>query len=91
MAFLATTGIILSVSYALWLYRRIIFGVLEKPALKGITDMGYREIAVLGPLVVLVILFGVYPAPLLDVTALSVKKLVANTETAIKAAALMGR
>jgi NADH-quinone oxidoreductase subunit M len=91
VAFLAATGVILSVCYALWLYRRIIFGVLEKPVLKGITDMGYREIAVLGPLVVLTILFGIYPAPLLDVTALSVKKLVANTETAIKAAALLGR
>jgi NADH-quinone oxidoreductase subunit M len=91
VAFLATTGLILSVCYALWLYRRVIFGVLEKPALKGITDMGYREIAVLGPLVVLTILFGFYPAPLLDVTALSVKKLVSSTETAIKAAALLAR
>ena len=40
MAFVATSGVILSAAYALWLYRRMIFGVLDKPALKGITDMG---------------------------------------------------
>ena len=48
--------------------------------------MGYREIVVFAPLVLLVIFFGFYPAPLLDVTAVSVKKLVSGYETAIKAA-----
>ena len=46
--------------------------------------MGPREIAVIGPLVVLTILFGFYPAPILDVTALSVKKLVTQYEMAVK-------
>jgi NADH-quinone oxidoreductase subunit M len=41
------------------------------------------------PLVLLVIFFGFYPAPLLDVTAVSVKKLVSNYETAIKAASVL--
>ena len=40
--------------------------------------MGPREIAVLAPLVILTILFGFYPAPVLDVTAVSVKKLVSD-------------
>ena len=84
VAFFATIGVVLSAAYALWLYRRMIFGVIEKPALRAITDMGPREIAVIGPLVVLTILFGFYPAPILDVTALSVKKLVAQYETAVK-------
>ena len=52
VAFLATTGIILSAGYALWLYRRLIFGKLEKPALKYITDLSWREVAVMAPLVV---------------------------------------
>jgi NADH-quinone oxidoreductase subunit M len=86
LAFLATTGVILSAAYALWLYRRIIFGALEKPGLRAIADMGPREIAVMGPLVALTLLFGFYPAPVLDVTALSVKKLVANYEAALKTA-----
>jgi NADH-quinone oxidoreductase subunit M len=63
----------------------MIFGTLDRPALKGITDMNVREVAVLAPLVFLTILFGVWPAPVLDVTAASVKRLVANYETAIKA------
>jgi NADH-quinone oxidoreductase subunit M len=66
----------------------MIFGELVKPALRTITDMGPREIAIMAPLVVLTILFGVYPAPILDVTRASVKNLVAGYETAIKTAAL---
>ena len=76
VAFLATIGVILSAAYALYLYRRMIFGALEKPALQAIADLGYREMLVFAPLVLLAILFGFYPAPLLDVTAVSVKKLV---------------
>ncbi len=91
VAFFATTGVILSAAYALWLYRRMIFGNLDKPSLKGITDMGWREIAVLAPLVVLTIYYGVYPAPILDVTAVSVKKLVTNYEAAIKTAQALTR
>jgi NADH-quinone oxidoreductase subunit M len=91
VAFLATTGVILSAAYALYLYRRMIFGPLEKPSLRSIADMGYREKLVFAPLVLLVILFGFYPAPLLDVTAVSVKKLVSGYEMAIKAAQAANR
>jgi NADH-quinone oxidoreductase subunit M len=86
VAFLATTGIILSAGYALWLYRRLIFGKLEKPALKYITDLSWREVAVMAPLVVLTILFGFYPAPILDASAASVEALIKNYETALAAA-----
>ena len=89
VAFLATTGVVLSAAYALYLYRRMIFGPLEKPALKSITDIGYREALVFAPLVLLVIFFGFYPAPLLDVTAVSVKKLVSNYEAALRAASAL--
>ncbi len=61
VAFLATFGVILSAAYALYLYRRMIFGPLEKPALRSITDMGDREILVFAPLVLLTIFFGFYP------------------------------
>jgi NADH-quinone oxidoreductase subunit M len=88
VAFFATFGVILSAAYALWLYRRMIFGELTKPALKGITDMTPREIVVMAPLVILTIFFGFYPAPVLDVTAVSVKKLVANYEAAVRADAM---
>ena len=83
VAFIATTGVILSAAYALYLYRRVIFGALEKANLKSIPDMNAREIAIMAPLVILTILFGFYPALLLDVMAVSVKQLVANFEAAV--------
>jgi NADH-quinone oxidoreductase subunit M len=86
VAALATLGVILSAAYALWLYRRVIFGELTKPALQKLADMTPREIAILAPLVVLTILFGFYPAPVLDVTAASVKQLVTNYEAAVNTA-----
>jgi NADH-quinone oxidoreductase subunit M len=89
VAFLATTGVILSAAYALYLYRRMMFGAIEKASLRTIADLGYREVVVFAPLVLLVVLFGIYPSPLLDVTAVSVKKLVSNYEAAIRAAAAM--
>ncbi len=84
VAFFATFGVILSAAYALWLYRRMIFGTLDKPQLKAITDMGWRETVVLAPLVFLTILFGFYPKPLLDVPASAVNQLVQRYEAAVK-------
>ncbi len=92
VATLATLGVILSAAYALWLYRKIIFGKLEKPSLAGIRDLGWRETVVLGPLVALTILFGVYPKPVLDMSQASVTALVNNYNQALrgnKAAALL--
>ncbi|WP_458760830.1 NADH-quinone oxidoreductase subunit M [Afipia sp. TerB] len=91
-AFFATLGVILSAAYALWLYRKVVFGALTKPSLASIKDLTFREIITLAPLVVLTILFGVYPAPILDMSAASVEKLVANYNQAVsvvKAAALL--
>jgi NADH-quinone oxidoreductase subunit M len=87
VAFFATTGIILSACYSLWLYRRVVLGRLEKANLAGILDMSLREKVILAPLVVLTIFFGVYPQPILDVTAASVNQLMNNYQAAIGAAA----
>ncbi len=87
----ATTGVILSAAYALWLYRKVIFGVL-KPSLASIKDLTLRESLTLFPLMALTILFGFYPRPVLDMSAASVQQLVDNYNTAItavKAAALL--
>ena len=89
VAIFATLGVILSAAYALYLYRRVIFGALEKANLKGLLDLSPREVAILAPLVILTIYYGVYPAPVLDVTAASVKNLVANYEAALKPAAAL--
>ena len=64
----------------------MIFGVLDKPALAAIRDLDYREIITLGPLVVLTILFGVFPKPVLDMSAASVAQLLDNYKHALGAA-----
>ncbi|ANN58665.1 NADH-quinone oxidoreductase subunit M [Mesorhizobium loti] len=86
VAFFAATGVILSAAYALWLYRRVIFGALTKDSLKGLLDLSLREKVIIYPLVALVIFFGVYPAPVFDATAQSVKSLVTNVTASIGAA-----
>ncbi|MDX8532241.1 NADH-quinone oxidoreductase subunit M [Mesorhizobium sp. VK25A] len=86
VAFFAATGVILSAAYALWLYRRVIFGALTKDSLKNLLDLSPREKAIMYPLVVLVIFFGVYPAPVFDATAQSVKTLVTNVTASINSA-----
>ena len=75
----------------LYLYRRVIFGALEKASLRAIMDLTPREMAILVPLVFLTILFGFYPAPILDVTAVSVKNLVQNYQAAISTAAALAQ
>jgi NADH-quinone oxidoreductase subunit M len=86
VAVLAAIGVILSASYALWLYRRIIYGALTKESLKAMLDLSAREKVILYPLVILIIFFGVYPAPILDATAQSVQNLVTNVTASIDAA-----
>jgi len=85
VATLATIGTILSAAYALWLYRKMIFGKLEKPSLFQIRDIGWREITILAPLVILTIVFGVYPKPVLDLSSASVTQLIENYQHALGA------
>ena len=85
VAAIATSGVILSAAYALWLYRRVVMGDLIKESLKTITDMTGRERAIFAPLVVMTILLGVYPALILDVIGPSVEALISNYETALAA------
>jgi NADH-quinone oxidoreductase subunit M len=80
----AATGTILSAGYMLWLYGRIIFGALVKPALMVIQDLSAREIAIFAPLVALTIAFGVYPKPIFDVTSVSVANLVEQHKLAMR-------
>jgi len=84
VATLATLGVILSAAYALWLYRKMIFGTL-KPALAGIKDLGWREAIIFAPLVALTILFGVAPKPVLDMSAASVAQLLDRYNQAVAA------
>jgi NADH-quinone oxidoreductase subunit M len=86
VAFIATTGVILSAGYALWLYRQVVFGTLDKPNLMGITDIGSRELFIFAPLVVLTIFFGFYPKPVIDMSSASVTALLETYNNGLKAA-----
>jgi NADH-quinone oxidoreductase subunit M len=86
VALLATTSLILGAAYALWLYRKIIFGELTKDSLKAITDMNMREVAVFLPLVLLTLWMGIYPNSFLDPMAASIDKLIGDYNAAIKLA-----
>ncbi|MGQ3298000.1 NADH-quinone oxidoreductase subunit M [Reyranella sp.] len=86
VAFLAATSLILGAAYALWLYRKIVFGELTKDSLKGILDMNKREIAIFLPLVLLTIWMGVYPNSFLDPMAPAVDKLIGDYQAALKLA-----
>jgi NADH-quinone oxidoreductase subunit M len=86
VATLAATSLILGAAYALWLYRKIIFGELTKSSLKAILDMNRREIVVFLPLVLLTLWMGIYPNSFLDPMAASVDKLVGDYQAAIKLA-----
>jgi NADH-quinone oxidoreductase subunit M len=81
-AFFATLGIILSAVYALTLYRRIIFGQLEKPSLAVIPDMSAREIAIMAPLAVVTIVLGFYPKPVFDTASGAVNAMIAPYQQA---------
>jgi len=86
VATLATLGTILSAAYMLWLYRKVIFGKLEKASLAAIRDLGWREMVVFAPLVIVTILIGVYPKPVLDFSAASVTQLIDNYQHALHGA-----
>ena len=85
IAMFATTGVILSAAYALWLYRRVVMGDLIKESLRTISDMTIRERFIMAPLVVMTLLLGVYPALVLDIIGPSVAALVENYDVATAA------
>ncbi|MEK9900906.1 MAG: NADH-quinone oxidoreductase subunit M [Rhodospirillaceae bacterium] len=86
VAMFAATGVILGAAYMLYLYRRVVFGKLEKDYLKTIMDLEPREIAIFAPLVVLVLWMGIWPDPFLSVFDASVSNLLANYQSALAAA-----
>jgi len=85
VAAFATSGVILSAAYALWLYRRVVMGELLKESLKSITDMTVREKAIFAPLIAMTLLLGIYPALVTDIIGPSVEALLVNYNAAIPA------
>ncbi|MDO8683464.1 MAG: NADH-quinone oxidoreductase subunit M [Armatimonadota bacterium] len=65
-AALGTIGIVVTAAYLLWTVQRILLGPLN-PKYEKLTDTDGREILSLAPLMALMILFGIYPGPILNI------------------------
>lgn len=89
VALLAASGMVLGAAYMLWLYRRVVFGELEKPDLKKITDLSRREVLIFAPIVLLVLWLGIYPLPFFNAMDDSIVHLLAHieSETSVRLAA----
>ncbi|AVM73451.1 NADH-quinone oxidoreductase subunit M [Magnetospirillum gryphiswaldense] len=86
VALFAATGLVLGAAYALYLYRRVVFGRLTRDDLKSILDLSPREVLMFAPLIVIVIWMGIYPITFLEPMHASVAKLIDNYELARAAA-----
>jgi NADH-quinone oxidoreductase subunit M len=75
-AFLAATTLILGAAYTLWMVKRVIFGEVKNDNVAKLQDINKREFLFLTILAVMVLLFGVWPAPLIDVMDASVANLI---------------
>ncbi len=84
VAFFATSGVILSACYALWLYRRVLLGPLDKASLAHIVDMTPRELMTLAPLAILTLFFGIYPAPILNLFGVPVEAILKSISVAMR-------
>ena len=83
VAIFATTGVILSAAYALWLYKRVVFGEITNKAIEELKDINTREYVILFPLAILIILFGVYPNMIIELTSASTSNLIENYNVAV--------
>lgn len=79
-AIVAATGVILAAVYLLWAYERVFTGLPETPENRSLRDLDAREIGLLAPLAVLVLVLGLYPQILLDKTAPSTEAVLDRIE-----------
>jgi NADH-quinone oxidoreductase subunit M len=77
-AFLAGTTLVLGAAYSLWLVKRVVFGDVGNEQVAKLQDVNGREILVLGSLAAVVLLFGIWPAPLVEVMEATLQNLVAH-------------
>ena len=82
LAFFTATGIVFSAVYMLYLYKRIIFGVQLNEKLNNILDLDLREKIIMIPLVVIIILMGIFPNIFLDPMRLPIETIIYNYEIA---------
>jgi NADH-quinone oxidoreductase subunit M len=82
VAFFALTGTILGAAYMLYLYRRMVFGVITRDDVKAMLDLNWREIAVFVPMVGIVLWMGIYPDTFLKPIRPTVGNLIESVQSA---------
>lgn len=65
-AFFAASGVILGAVYMLWMYQRVMFGPISNDKNKNLKDLNKRELSYLAPLLIFIMLMGIYPKPFLS-------------------------
>ena len=78
LAAFGATGLILGAVYMLWAYQRVMFGPLDKEQNKVLKDLNLREVSLMVPIVIMIIVMGVYPKPFLQKIEPSVNKLLTD-------------
>jgi NADH-quinone oxidoreductase subunit M len=78
---ISAVGVILAAAYLLWAIQRILYNPLDKPANASLTDLNWREIGLLAPLLFVILWMGVYPKPVLERMEASVDRFVEQVET----------
>jgi NADH-quinone oxidoreductase subunit M len=88
VAFFATSGMILSAAYMLYLYRRVIFGVITHADVRVLRDLTWREVAVFAPMIAIVLWMGIYPISFLKPMQPALAKVIERVDSEMRAAKL---
>ena len=75
IAMIAATTLILGAAYSLWMYKRVVFGSVGNANVAGLQDLNRREFSMLAVMAIFVLLMGIYPKPVTDMTDASVARL----------------
>ncbi len=84
--FFAASGVVLSAVYMLWMFRRVMFGKLDRPENESMKDLSVREVLVLLPLTVMMFVMGLFPGMFLDRIQPSVEKFISSYQQKVAAA-----
>ncbi len=82
VAFFATTGTILSACYMLYLYRRVVFGVITRDDVRAMLDLHWREVFIFVPMIAVVLWMGIYPDSFLRPIRPSINNIVQSVQAA---------
>ncbi len=79
-AFLAATTLVIGAAYTLWMVKRVVFGKVVSQGVAALQDVNGRELLVLGSLAVVVLILGIWPAPLVKVMDATVQNLIQHVQ-----------